>query len=452
MGAPLDNERRTSAFSANQQGKPQGMVLPWLMTMPSPNEAMDIGTRPDQKRDPEGRSRATQLMPMPDGPGSASPAFPTNGEDATASWSQAPWLRTTLLPGDNISETRDPAETYIALKRLLRIAEHEGGNSHAAPESSAENLRESSGACATEITPLPGLQLKEEIANIEIGPHPAETYVAPEADVAISAEHEGGNSCAAPECATQKSEGVSDGSDELGLLPRANHPMPDDAIASVAQANQLERDWIRAVSAVPNADSFQGGVDESDLAVPTQGSKTSTRIILVACIFTASVLCIWNTGLKPFPDFPNATEMASPAASVSSKQGLEGMRAPDVEADAWMTPISPTPARPELDRESVSQLQPDRQDVQPQRITDTPHVAFLPLPQGVPQSTGAKGGITAESRAEPGITKPTCYASASAVSQDHPKAWPSWTLRALGHEGTKCWYPTTRTLAHDHPK
>jgi hypothetical protein len=236
----------------------------------------------------------------------------------------APWLRTTLLPGDNISETRDPAETYIALKRLLRIAEHEGGNSHAAPESSAENLRESSGACATEITPLPGLQLKEKIANIEIGPHPAETYVAPEADVAISAEHEGGNFYAAPECATQKSERVSDGSNEWGLLPRANHPMPDDEIASVAQANQLERDWIRAVSAIPNADSFQGGVDESDLAVPTQGSKTGTRIILVASIFSASVLCIWNTGLKPFPDFPHATEMASLLRALAVNRGWRG--------------------------------------------------------------------------------------------------------------------------------
>jgi len=117
----------------------------------------------------------------------------------------------------------------------------------------------------------------------------------------------------------------------------------------------------------------------------------------------------------------------------------------------WMTPISPAPARPELDRESIPQLQPDRQDVQPQRIIDTPHVAFLPLPQGVPQSTGAKG-ITVESRVEPEITNSTCFASASAVRQDHPDAWPSWTLRALGHEGTKCWYPTTRTLAHDHPK
>ena len=110
------------------------------------------------------------------------------------------------------------------------------------------------------------------------------------------------------------------------------------------------------------------------------------------------------------------------------------------------TPVSPAPARSEFD----TQLQP-RQDVQPQRITDPPHVAFLPLPQVVPQSSGAKG-ITVESRAEPGIANSTCFASAAAVRQDHPEAWPSWTLRAFGHEGTKCWYPTARTLAHDHPK
>jgi hypothetical protein len=38
----------------------------------------------------------------------------------------------------------------------------------------------------------------------------------------------------------------------------------------------------------------------------------------------------------------------------------------------------------------------------------------------------------------------TCYPSASAVRQEHPQAWPSWTMRALGHEGTRCWYPGTR--------
>jgi hypothetical protein len=43
----------------------------------------------------------------------------------------------------------------------------------------------------------------------------------------------------------------------------------------------------------------------------------------------------------------------------------------------------------------------------------------------------------------------TCYSSASAVRQGAPDAWPSWTLRAPGHEGIRCWYATTRAAAHD---
>jgi hypothetical protein len=44
----------------------------------------------------------------------------------------------------------------------------------------------------------------------------------------------------------------------------------------------------------------------------------------------------------------------------------------------------------------------------------------------------------------------TCYPSAPAVRQEHPDAWPSWTLQAPGHEGTRCWYAKTRAAAHDH--
>jgi hypothetical protein len=43
----------------------------------------------------------------------------------------------------------------------------------------------------------------------------------------------------------------------------------------------------------------------------------------------------------------------------------------------------------------------------------------------------------------------SCFPSASAVRQDYPEAWPSWTLRAPGHEGAKCWYAATRTAVHD---
>ncbi len=44
----------------------------------------------------------------------------------------------------------------------------------------------------------------------------------------------------------------------------------------------------------------------------------------------------------------------------------------------------------------------------------------------------------------------TCFHSASDVRQSSPGAWPSWTLRALGHEGTRCWYAATRFAAHRH--
>jgi hypothetical protein len=44
----------------------------------------------------------------------------------------------------------------------------------------------------------------------------------------------------------------------------------------------------------------------------------------------------------------------------------------------------------------------------------------------------------------------TCFPSASAVRQEHPEAWPSWTLRAAGHEGTKCWHAASRATAGDH--
>jgi hypothetical protein len=38
-----------------------------------------------------------------------------------------------------------------------------------------------------------------------------------------------------------------------------------------------------------------------------------------------------------------------------------------------------------------------------------------------------------------------CFPSASAVRRNYPEERPSWTMRAPGHEGTRCWYPTKQT-------
>ena len=127
--------------------------------------------------------------------------------------------------------------------------------------------------------------------------------------------------------------------------------------------------------------------------------------------------------------------------------------------------------------------------IAPQPTIDLPPVAFLPLREVAAPSAEARD-ITVESRAGPEVQTaplqptvrldmkpteseiearppqtlpergrqffaasghdPTCFPSASAVRQNHPGGWPSWTLRAPGHEGTKCWYAAARTTAHDH--
>ncbi len=123
--------------------------------------------------------------------------------------------------------------------------------------------------------------------------------------------------------------------------------------------------------------------------------------------------------------------------------------------------------------------------VVPQAITDIPPIEFSSAREAEAPSTEA-AGMAVERRAEPEVQtaplppvrsdpKPTesdgqagppqtlpergrqsfaasrddstCLPSASAVRQNYPGAWPSWTLRAPGHENTRCWYPATRTTA-----
>jgi hypothetical protein len=63
-------------------------------------------------------------------------------------------------------------------------------------------------------------------------------------------------------------------------------------------------------------------------------------------------------------------------------------------------------------------------------------------PQTLPQKEGQSFTPSQEAS--------TCFPSASAVRQNYPGGWPSWTLRAPGHEGVRCWYPARRPTAHDH--
>ncbi len=121
----------------------------------------------------------------------------------------------------------------------------------------------------------------------------------------------------------------------------------------------------------------------------------------------------------------------------------------------------------------------------PHATSDMPPVEFSPLREA---QAPAAAGTNVENRVEPEVqaassqqtapldTKPTesgieakpppmlqekgsfaagrdastCFPSASAVRENRPGAWPSWTLRAPGHEGTRCWYAATPATTHDH--
>src|SRR6266404_4802517 len=78
----------------------------------------------------------------------------------------------------------------------------------------------------------------------------------------------------------------------------------------------------------------------------------------------------------------------------------------------------------------------------PLEIKPTENVIEARPPQTLPQKEGQSFA--------PSQDASTCFPSASAVRQSYPGRWPSWTLRAPGHEGTRCWYATRRATAHDH--
>jgi hypothetical protein len=71
----------------------------------------------------------------------------------------------------------------------------------------------------------------------------------------------------------------------------------------------------------------------------------------------------------------------------------------------------------------------------------TVHLNTKPTEARPPQTLSERGK---QSSAASGHDS-SCLPSASAVLRNHPGGRPSWTLRATGHEGAKCWYAATRT-------
>ena len=112
----------------------------------------------------------------------------------------------------------------------------------------------------------------------------------------------------------------------------------------------------------------------------------------------------------------------------------EGQIAGSIDQTATNSAQAPPAEASGITVESRAEMQPTaRLDLEP---TEAKPPETL-LEKGKPLSAGSGHDAS-------------CFPSASAVLQNHPGVWPTWTLKAPGHEGTMCWYASARPRGSDH--
>jgi hypothetical protein len=189
--------------------------------------------------------------------------------------------------------------------------------------------------------------------------------------------------------------------------------------------------YIQAPTTAPNAISFEpdGWISTPLLRQPSYPLSNATKLLIVVGV-AALPACYF---MFETSDGPIQLAVA-PQAAVNIPP-VELLPSPEAQAPAA------------IDTNIESRIEPDDQT--------TPLRPTAPL-----DVKSAESGIEARpSHRLPGRRSrsfatsehdSTCLPSASAVRFGHPGGWPSWTLRAPGHEGVRCWYITTRTAARDH--
>jgi hypothetical protein len=122
-----------------------------------------------------------------------------------------------------------------------------------------------------------------------------------------------------------------------------------------------------------------------------------------------------------FSPLQEAKAFSSKATDITIESGIE----PEVMGSALERPIEP--------KAQTAPLPTAPLDIKP-----TESGIEARPPQTLPQKEALRSFT-------PNQDASTCFPSASAVLRNYPEARPSWTLRAPGHGGARCWYPTKRT-------
>jgi hypothetical protein len=189
--------------------------------------------------------------------------------------------------------------------------------------------------------------------------------------------------------------------------------------------------YIKAPTTAPNAISFEpdGWISTPLLRQPSNPLSGRTKLLIVVGI-AALPACYFM-----FENSDGAIDLGVRPQAIVNIPTVESL--PSREA------LAPTA----IDTNLNSRIDPDVQTAPTQSAA---HLDVKSAESGIEERPShTLSGRGSQSFATSGHDS-TCFPSASAVRLGHPGGWPSWTLRAPGHEGVRCWYVATRTAAHDH--
>jgi hypothetical protein len=189
--------------------------------------------------------------------------------------------------------------------------------------------------------------------------------------------------------------------------------------------------YLKAPTTAPNAISFEpdGWISTPLLRQPSNPLSRRAKL-LIAVGVAALPACYFM-----FENSDGSIELAVAPQVTVNRPPVEFLPSPKGQAPAATHPNVESRVEPEVQGPSLQETVPSDVKSAQSAIEATPSHTLL--------------GRGTRSFATSGHDS-TCFASASAVRLEHPGGWPSWTLRAPGHEGVRCWYVATRTAPPDH--
>jgi hypothetical protein len=215
-----------------------------------------------------------------------------------------------------------------------------------------------------------------------------------------------------------------------------------DAAREMIAKSYPQLGWLapRPLSTVQNAPDMSGLVvpaapfDQQQLSASLDAMRQSIdRLVAGHELILRSIDEITTRLTADYDQMTHNTDPAATNVTAGQKQIAGGINQAATNS-AQAPPAKASGITVESRTDGASLRPTERFDIKP-----TEARAPQALPERGKQLSAASVGHDA-----------SCFPSASAVLQNHPGGWPTWTMRAPGHEGTLCWYAAARPRTSNH--